>query len=325
MTIIGIAFGKRHGKKWQRIDKDGSALSPSSQYFADHPIFSGIVAEEINGQSMVRVPAFFYRHGVIADGKLAGKKALWVSPTPADGFTRHPAFMHHGAPIEQFWMGEYQGVNDNGCLGSKPGEMPFTNIDFNDMKKAAALNGDGWMLWSVYQLAAIQALALIEHGTPNLASIVGAGYVDGDGVRPVSDELVVQAAYRGITGLWGNVWQMVQGLETNSAREWRIWDKDGRQELIDTGIAAPDNGWLHRRQRKAGDDFDLGAVFLPKKTRDEQDDSGFGDYTWAWSDGEVAYHGGSWPSAGVCGLFCLIVNGTASNSGAGISGRLAKV
>lgn len=325
MSIIGIAFGKRHGKKWQRIDEDGCAVSPSPHDFADHPIFSGIVPEEINGQAMVRVPAFFYRHGPIGDGKLAGKKALWISSTPANGFIRHPAFMHHGAPIDQFWAGAYQGTNDNGCLGSKPGHMPFTNIDFNDMKKAAALNGDGWMLWSVYQLAAIQMLALIEHGTPDLASIVGAGYVDGDGVRQVSDELVVQAAYRGITGLWGNVWQMVQGLETNDAREWRIWDEAGRQELIDTGVAASDNGWFHRRQRKVGTDFDLGAVFLPKKVRDEQDDSGFGDYTWAWSGGEVAYHGGHWGNGAFDGLFCLYVDDAASHSDANIGGRLAKV
>ncbi|NYT62400.1 hypothetical protein H0A66_08755 [Alcaligenaceae bacterium] len=325
MNIIGIAFGKRFDKKWWHIDEDGYGITPSSQYFDDHPVFGGIADEEINGQFMDRVPAFYYRSGTIQTGGLAGKKGLWISPEPADGFVRHPAFMHHGAPMDQFWLGKFQGIDDNGCLGSKPGRMPFTNIDFNDMKKAAALNGDGWMLWSVYHLAAIQMLALIEHGTPDLASIVGAGYVDGDGVRQVSDELVVQAAYRGITGLWGNVWQMVQGLETNGAREWRVWDKGGRQELIDTGIAAPDNGWFHRRQRKAGADFDLGAVFLPKKTRDEQGDSGFGDYAWAWSGGEVAYHGGNWSRGADAGLFGLHVDGAASHAGSGIGGRLAKV
>ncbi|CAM3828056.1 hypothetical protein [Castellaniella denitrificans] len=325
MSIIGIAFGKHHDKKWKRIDEDGSVLSPSRHQFNDHPIFSGITEEEINGQSMVRVPAFYYRHGTIVDGDLAGKKALWISPTPANGFERHPAFMHLGAPIDEFWIGKYQGVEDQGRLASKPGRKPFTNIDFDDIKSAAARNGDGWMLWSIYQLAAIQILALIEHGTPDLASVVGAGYVDGDGVRAVDDELVAQAAYRGITGLWGNVWQMLQGLQTNGDREWRIWDKAGRQDLIDTGIAAPENDWFHRRQRKAGADFDLGAVFLPKKTRDAQGDSGFGDYFWAWPDGEVAYHGGNWSSGAICGLFCLYVSNAASGSSTNVGGRLAKV
>ncbi|WP_323017740.1 hypothetical protein [Castellaniella sp.] len=274
---------------------------------------------------MVRVPAFYYRNGVITDGDLAGKKALWISPTPADGFTRHPAFMHHGAPIDQFWIGKYQATADGPLMGSCAGAMPLASIDFPTMKDRAAQRGDDWMLWSVYQLAAVQILALIEHGTPDLASVVGAGYVDGDGVRPVDDELVAQAAYRGITGLWGNVWQMLQGLGTNGEREWRIWDMAGRQELIDTGIAAPENNWFHRRQRKAGADFDLGAVFLPKKTRDAQGDSGFGDYIWAWSDGEVAYHGGLWYGGALDGLFCLVVINAASHSNAYIGGRLAKV
>ena len=325
MSIIGIAIGKHYDKKWKRIDEDGNVLSPSTSFFDDHPIFSGIVEDEINGQAMVRIPAFYYRNGVITDGPLAGKKALWISPVPANGFDRHPAFMHHGAPIEQIWIGKYQATPDGDLMGSCAGMKPLASIDFPAMKECASRRGEGWMLWSIYQLAAVQILALVEYGTPDLAAVVGAGYVDGDGVRPVDDELVAQAAYRGITGLWGNVWQMMQGLETTSDREWRIWDKEGRQEMIDTGIAAPDDGWLHRRQRKAGSDFDLGALFLPKKTRDAQGDSGYGDHVWAWSDGEVAYHGGNWADGALCGLFCLHVYRAASFSSTSIGGRLAKV
>ncbi|WP_449390712.1 hypothetical protein [Eoetvoesiella caeni] len=37
----------------------------------------------------------------------------------------------------------------------------------------------------------------------------------------------------------------------------------------------------------------------------------------------MAYYGGNWTNAGICGLFCLNVNNTASNSNTNISGRLA--
>ena len=179
-------------------------------------------------------------------------------------------------------------------------------------------------MWSIYHLGAIQTLALIELGTPDAKSILGDGYVNGNGARPVDDEVVAQATWRGIVGLWGNVWQMVDGLQTDEERRYRIWDTEGGKSYVSIGVKAPASGWAHRRATRQGEGFDLGAVFVPKKTRKDRDDSAYGNYFWSWRN-SVAYHGGSWGDGAYAGLFSLYVYNAASYSSTPLGGRLAKV
>lgn len=321
--IIGIIFGKKN-TPWQRIDVAGNSTNVAPSYFDEHPAYAGIQDEIIDGQHMVRIPAFYYRASPVAAGEHAGKKALWISPEPTEGFDLHPAFRHHGSDLSQYWVGKYQGTPDGDKLGSQPGLKPLTNINFPTMQARAAARGEGWMLWDIYQLSAPQALALIEMGTPDVQAAIGAGNVNGGGVREVDDATVAQATWRGIVGLWGNVWQMVDGLQTNADGEYRIWATDGSQEYRETGVKAPDHGWLRRRSRKSGDGFDLGAVFIPKKTSDDRAASAFGNYFWSYPSA-VAYHGGHWGYGASAGLFFLGVHSAASLSHTAVGGRLAKV
>jgi hypothetical protein len=323
--IIGIIIDKTGGP-WPRIDADGNTVSVTQIDFDAHPTYAGIAGDLIAGQHMVRIPAFFYRAGTVLAGEHAGKKALWISPEPAEGFALHPAFRHHGADLAQFWVGKYQGTPDNDKLGSQPGLKPLARIDFPAMQQAAAArNGDsatGFMLWSIYQLGALQTLALIECGTPDIKSVLGDGYVNGDGVREV--DCAEQVVWRGIIGLWGNVWQMVDGLQTNSDREYRIWDADGNQTYVETDVEAPGDGWFRRRSTERDKGFDLGAVFLPTSTRDDSDEAPYGNYFWSYPNA-VAYHGGYWGTGANAGLFYLYVSNAASNSNTSFGGRLAKV
>lgn len=314
--IIGIIFGKKN-TPWQRIDVDGNNVDADTSYFNDHPAYAGITDEVIDGQAMVKVPAFYYR-----SGEVEGKKAIWISDQPADGFSLHSAFKKNGEDLAQFWVGKYQGTADGAKLGSQAGLKPLASINFTAMQQAAR-RGDGFMLWSIYQLAAIQMLALIELGTADAQSVLGSGHVNGGGARAVDDETVAQATWRGIVGLWGNVWQMVDGLQTDENTCYRIWDADGNGEYASTGVKAPD-GWIHRRHNRSGEGFDLGAVFLPKKTRDEREDAAYRCYTYAYRNA-VAYHGGDWGNGSNAGLFRLYVGPSASFSSSYVGGRLAKV
>ncbi|MDT4834348.1 hypothetical protein FQZ97_679830 [compost metagenome] len=320
-NIIGIIFGKKN-TPWQRIDADGGSLATDASSFNDHPIYAGIADEVVDGQHMVRIPAFYYRAGVVASGEHEGLKAAWISDQPTDGFSLHPAFKKDGEDLAQMWVGKYQGTPDGEKLGSQPGLKPLTRIDFPAMQQAAQ-RGDGFQLWSIYHLAAIQMLALIELGTADAQSVLGSGHVNGGGALPVDDATVAQATWRGIVGLWGNVWQMVDGLQTDENLRYRIWDAEGRGEYVSTGAKAPD-GWIHRRHNRSGEGFDLGAVFLPKKTRENREDSAYRCYTWAYSNA-VAYHGGSWGYGSDAGLFLLNVVLSASVAGVSVGGRLAKV
>ncbi len=150
MSQIGIVFGKKHAP-WTRIDNSGAIITPDASFFSNHPTFAGIADEEIDGQSMVRVPAFYYRSDIVRDGPLLGKKALWVSDEPAEGYALHPAFRNNGADLAQYWLGKYQGTPDgDDKLGSQAGLMPLARIDFPTMQARAAARGEGWMLWSIY-------------------------------------------------------------------------------------------------------------------------------------------------------------------------------
>lgn len=323
--IIGLVM-QANTTDWPRIDADGNTVSLTPADFDAHPAYDGIADVLIDDQHMVRIPAFFYRAGAVPSGEHAGKKALWISPEPAEGFTLHPAFRHHGIDMGQFYIGKYQGTPDGDKMGSQPSLKPLVRINFPAMQKAAAArNGDaadGFMLWSIYQLSAIQALALIECGTPDIKSVLGDGYVNGDGVREV--DCAEQVVWRGIVGLWGNVWQMVDGLQTNVDREYRIWAADGSQTYVETDVEAPGDGWFRRRSTESGQGFDLGAVFLPSSTRDDSDEAPYGNYFWSYTNA-VAYHGGHWSYGANAGLFYLHVYYDASGSSTDIGGRLAKV
>ncbi|MFZ3150058.1 MAG: hypothetical protein WA116_00025, partial [Anaerolineaceae bacterium] len=109
MSQIGIVFGKKNAP-WTRIDNSGTIITPDASFFSNHPTFAGIADEEIDGQSMVRVPTFYYRSDIVRDGPLLGKKALWVSDEPAEGYALHPAFRNNGADLAQYWLGKYQGT-----------------------------------------------------------------------------------------------------------------------------------------------------------------------------------------------------------------------
>ena len=320
--IIGIVLGKKPGD-WQRIDADGSNIEVEPGTF--DTLYAGIKPAVIDEQHMIEIPAYHYRSATIQHGENAGKKAIWFSPRPEDGFKLHPAFRHQDQDLDRFWLGAYQGTPDGpDKLGSQPGNMPLTNIDFPTMQARAGARGDGWMLWSAYQLAAVQMLALIETGNADAQQSLGRGHVDGGGVKAVDDTLVIQASWRGITGLWGNVWQMLDGLRTDNEGNYLVWDEDGSCEYRCTEVQAPDGGWFRRRSSRRGEGFDLGALFLPKKTHDDYGKGCFADYFWAYSNA-VAYHGGNYGDGASAGLFDLDVYLAASYASTGIGGRLAKV
>ena len=322
--IIGIIIGKALGN-WQRIDAEGNSIAPAAGDFDAHPTYAGIADEVIDGQHLVRVPAFYYRAGAVPTGEHAGKKALWVSPEPAPGFELHPAFRHDGAELAQFHVGKFQGTPDgDDKLGSQPGLKPLASINFPTMQARAAARGEGWMLWSIYQLAAIQALLLIELGTPDAQQAIGDGNVNGGGVRAVDDETVAQATWRGIVGLWGNVWQMVDGLQTDASSKYMIWDKNGNKTYKTTSLTAPASNYPITMATATGTDYDLATVFAAETTNATAGNGTYGDYFYQ-SPSCVAYHGGHWSNGANAGLFFLNAPAAASHSNTNIGGRLAKV
>ena len=238
--------------------------------------------------------------------------------------------MNAGAQIDQFWVGKYQGTNDGGTkLGSAAGVTPLVSIDFPTMQARATARNTGGVtgfgLWNIYQLSAIQTLALIEMGGADSQTLIGQGHVSGSSALATDNATVAQATWRGIVGLWGNVWQMVDGLQTDASYKYMIWDKNGNKTYKTSSLTAPTSGtYPVTMAATTGTDYDLGTVFTPETTNASAASATYPDIFYQGASC-VAYHGGDWGNGATAGLFCLHVTNAASYSSPGFGGRLAKV
>lgn len=329
--IIGIVCTATGGGAgtWQRVDENFNAITTTAATFNNHPTYAGVVAQTIDGQAMMKVPKYYLKTGTVPSGTYAGKRYWMVSDQPVSGFSVHPAFMNAGAQIDQFWVGKYQGTNDGGTkLGSAAAVTPLVSIDFPTMQaRANARNTSGvtgFGLWNIYQLSAIQTLALIEMGGSDSQTLVGQGHVSGSSALATDNATVAQATWRGIVGLWGNVWQMVDGLQTDASSKYKIWDKNGNKTYQTTSLTAPTGSYPTTMATATGTDYDLATVFAAETINATAGNGTYGDYFYQ-NPSCVAYHGGNWSDGADAGLFDLSVGSAASSSYTTVGGRLAKV
>ena len=324
-----VAEGGGAGQ-WQRVDGYFNPVNYpfGGAFFNNHPTYAGIVDQTIDGQAMVKVPKFWFKTGTVPSGTYAGKRYWMISDRAAPGFAVHPAFMNYGAEVAQYWVGKYQGTPDGTKLDSIAGPMALVSIDFLTMQTRATNRNTGGVtgfgLWNIYQLSAIQTLALIEMGGSDSQALVGQGNVFGQSVLAVDNATVAQATWRGIVGLWGNVWQMVDGLQTDASSKYKIWDKNGNKAYQTTSLTAPGSNYPVTMATASGTDYDLATVFAAETTNATAGNGTYGDYFYQ-NPSCVAYHGGHWGDGAHAGLFYLLVYPAASTSGTILGGRLAKV
>lgn len=330
-NIIGVAIASGQTSH-TRIDADGNTLSGArydlgGAYYDVHGAFA-FVDELIDGQNMVKIPAMYYRRAPITSGVHSGKEGWWVADGPADGFVLHPAFMKGGDPIDHFWIGKYQGVDDSGTkLGSFGGTTPLVSLNIGQFQSRAAARNvggqSGWMMWSYYQLAVIQMLVMIETASTDSQAAIGQGRVSESSAANVNASDVAQASYRGVVGLWGNVYQFIDGLKTVSGLI-NLWSRTGAKSWVSTGQSRNINGGTQTAIiGLSGASHDFRDVFVP----DTISASGG-----AWPDrtffsnsaGYFPIVGGYWSDGAGAGLWCVDCGLGALDAGVSYGSRLAK-
>ncbi len=340
-TVYGIALVSTGGGAgdWQNVDANGDNIDLSTTDFDNHTIWKNIEDVTIDGQEMVKIPKFWIKTGTAPSGSdQAGNKCWWISDWPVEGFEVHPAFMDGGVEIDQVYVGKYEGIDDgtngsgNNIVGSASGASPLVNTTFTDYKQYCAnrneANGgntgvEGFHLWTCYEMAAIQLLALIELETPDVQSAIASGRVNSSSAANTGS---TDAVWRGINELWGNVWHWTDGAQFDSSHQVQVWDTNGNQNLISTGVnITSSDGWGVTLHDESGTDWDLSLLFLPKTTDGTEGNGTLADYLWA-SEGEqnVVRHGGPWSDGSRAGVFALHLRRAASESGGLNGGRLAK-
>lgn len=208
-------------------------------------------------------------------------------------------------------------------------------------------------MWDVYQVAEIQLLYLIEYADGDSQRAIGSGWVDGqwrvvnsvaqNDSKCVDDPTVASASWRGHVGLWGNVWQMVDGLRTrDSDKHIMIFRNDGSKTWVDTGIVTPERAkfgatyahtWPVNFRHQNGEGFDLADIFYPETLSTEGENGSGGsipDAFWGWQPDygqgkdRVCYLGASWTYGSLAGLFACDLYLPASYASVDVGCRLAR-
>ena len=329
--IVLFATGGGAGT-WQQTDLSLTDKVLTKAFFDAHPVYREIKEYSIDGQIMIKIPCFYRRCYRPDSGAYAGKRVWLISDIQLPGFEAHPAFRKPDGGIREcFYIGKYQASDTSSKMCSLPGKAPLVSIDFPTMvarAKARNTGGiEGFQLWDIHQLAAIQELYLIEYGNPDSQRLIGRGHVDNTptGVQNVDHATVAQATYRGIVGLWGNIWQMCQGLDSQGTDgALRLWKNDGTQRWVDTGIVPPGtNNFVVSLREESGEGFDFTDVFFGNEMAVEASAT-IPDKLWSYKNC-VLYVGGNYSNGSSCGLFCASLSNGSTYSNGTIGGRLAKL
>ena len=337
--VFGIARLKIGGGAglWFHCDKEGEPLSLKTSYFDRHPVYGGIERVLVDGQVMNRVPKFYVKHDMPASGSLAGSKITFISPTRLDGYHVHPAFMNNGQEIPYYLLGCYKASMDstNTKCQSVHGVYPAVSKDFSTFKGLCAarnVNGvSGFMMQDIYQTDAVKLLMLAEFATPDMQSVLGMGHVAGSGAVTV-DSAANHTPWRGFYGLYGNVWEMVDGIRADTNRRLEIYRNDGTRAYVSTNLAMTVynnsqgyTGWITEMFSDVADGYDMGDVFIPKSGDPTETNGTYADNHYGASPNGVCYSGGDWGYGSAAGVFLVHFANTASNLSAHIGCRLAKV
>jgi hypothetical protein len=335
--LVQVATGGGAGT-YQRIDENFTAVTHDAAWFNNHPTYAGIVTQVIDGQYMVKIPKFYFKAGTVPSGTYAGKAYWMISDQPVSGFTVHPAFLGAGGvELDQIWVGKYQASYDGSSKAqSIAGVLPMVNIDFPTARaRAYARNTggvSGFRLWSIYDLSAIQMLATIEMGGLDMQSLIGQGRVNQSSAANVDASDVAQATWRGIVGLWGNVWQMVDGIKALNGN-WHRWQYNvpGNTTTSDfsTGYVDTSQAALATSGYPVTFNTSLLAIGIiaPASVDSTASNGSTGDCFASNSntDDRILYNGGDWGVGSHAGLFCANAYDAPLHANSDIGARLAKV
>lgn len=283
--------------------------------------YSEMKTETVDGQEMVYIPKIYVCNTKLPDtSKYAGKYRFSIAPEKLDdNWHVHPAFMNKGEEMSGIQISAYTaGKDSSGKATSLKDGSRWTNMT-RDSAHSLGLNRNvsggkadqtGWHCYNVYEHHLIARLMLIEYGSSDLQTLL-TGSDSGN-----------NATWRGIHEVYGgNVSFWIDGIDTlGSGSAIRIFDNDGGQAYVDTGIKPCGSGWLKTTLHNVGKNYDMGDVFVAESVDGTQSNGSFGDYQCLYG-GSVFYADGG--GSALYGPFYLDGN-SASITGGNIGFRLAR-
>ena len=308
-------------------------LDSSWQNYGDSLDFStkkpwcNIKTVTIGEDVFVWIPKFYYRKYTPDSGKYSGKPCLEISPTKHDGFKIHPAFMYKGFEKNGFYIAAYKSSQNGAAYVSVSNVLPEAGYSIILHSTAAAnknVNGvDGYHLQTFYETSAINMLLMIEIGTTDAQGKIGKGNSSGGKLVNTG---TTDANYRGIYDYWGNGWEFVDGITSDSSGTIQIYDEAGNLTYVDTGVKVVSKNetlYIVYMYDKSGAGYDLSSVFLPKYFSTSV--GNYGDKVYGACCSNLALlKGGGLNDGDMCGPFSLEFDIQRDRADNTVVGRMAK-
>lgn len=204
-----------------------------------------------NGQVMIYQPKFYYQRTPLKidtgeSGQTIRAESILVSATEQFGFKLHPLFKTTtGEVLDYVLLSAYEGTIVNDKLSSIANVQPTTSITIETAEAAAKARGEGWHITNMQAVSANQMLEIVEFGSLNGQTAIESGisnlsYTSGVNCSALTGSTAALGnstgaatetisnnngqtitnttagtraiSYRGMENPWGNVWQMIGGI-----------------------------------------------------------------------------------------------------------------
>lgn len=142
------------------------------------------------------------------------------------------ASMFDGEDVGQFAVGCFLGYVTSSKLYSKTGNTPTVNTTITDFITYAHNRGTGYDLFMGHHVIYLQALFTLLYRSTNCQTALGQGYVAGSAIQSNtalsfsndygmagSTSTTARMSFFWIHDFWGNIYQFIGGMKTNSSRQ----------------------------------------------------------------------------------------------------------
>ena len=289
--------------------------------------WSEMKRQTIGSDVMVKIPEFWFKRYV-----QGGTEYIKIADKQTEGFTKHPGSGR--------FVGAYKTSNNNRSVKNAALTVNQTRAT---MRNNAKSKGSGWGLIDLVTESAIQMLFLVEFATNNSQAAIGRGYCDEnpfalssgscDNVpgltgRPAGTDGKVDVVYRGIEGIWGNIFEWVDGINVKNGEYYICLDQSryaddtssNYHKLGYKGLTS--SNWITAE----GMDNNYPWAMLPSATNGGSESTYYADYVYASSGGwYVGCRSGTWNYGSNCGLFLAPLGFSSSSASSYFGSRLLYV
>ncbi len=257
--------GGQHGT-WVRVNENMERVG----FNENNAVWSGIRTVSTDHGDMVEIPTAWVKTETLADGEFAGCNCWWISDHARDDFHVHPAFMKKdGTPGKlqiSAWIAS-KDADGNPCsvdMGAanpnNKGNTYWNAMTYDGLTAAAALLGDEYRPYTIYDHHFLARMMLVEFGNLNVHAQI---------VNDVPWDASARIDYHGIHDPMGTPNDIYIGMNiylygfTTDGSVYNVLATDGSGELVNTGISCNTSStWVSNTRLDKVNGIDFGDIFI---------------------------------------------------------------